>query len=203
MARLLPYKRRQRRANPNSGDPEDARLVQRLSDGDEAALVCVMERYGSAILGFAQRLVGDKHLAEEIYQDTMLKVWQQASQFRMDGHLRAWLFRVARNSAIDYMRKKRPIIEELGPGLPSTRHRPETEAERGWLADRLGEAVMSLPLAYREVIELRYFQQMGYQEVAQVLHIPVGTVKSRVSYALNRLTKLLHELGVDATHLDV
>lgn len=204
MARLLPYERRQQRTpNPSSGCAEDARLVQRLSCGDETALVAIMSRYGAAILAFAIRLVGDKYLAEEICQDTMLKVWQQASSFRMDGHLRAWLFRVARNSAIDYMRKKRPILEELATTLPANGERPESEAEKAWMAGQLGLALMELPVAYREVIDLRYFHQMGYHEISQILQIPVGTVKSRISYALNRLTKILRTKGVDSSLVDL
>lgn len=173
--------------------------MQRLSAGDESALVAIMDRYGAAIMAFSARLVGDRYLAEEITQDTMLKVWQQAGSFRMDGHLRAWLFRVARNNAIDYMRKKRPVMEELGPSMPSNGLRPEREAERTWLAGELGASLVELPLAYREVIVLRYFHQMGYHEISQILQIPVGTVKSRISYALNRLTKILRDKGVDAS----
>lgn len=200
MARLLPYERRQRRTRfPTGGNAEDARLVQRLSAGDDTALVAIMDRYGAAILSFASRMVGDKYLAEEITQDTMLKVWQQAGSFRMDGHLRAWLFRVARNNAIDYMRKKRPVLEELGTSMPATGQRPESEAERTWLSGQLGASLMELPLAYREVIDLRYFHQMGYHEISHILQIPVGTVKSRISYALNRLTKILREKGVDSS----
>lgn len=199
MARLLPFERRPRQRSGPTGDAEDARLVQRLSSGDDTALTSIMDRYGGPLLAFAYRMVGDKHLAEEIFQDTMVKVWQQAGALRMDGHLRAWLFRVARNNAIDYMRKKRPILEELGPGLPATGNRPEQEAELSWLCGQLGSAMAELPLTYREVIDLRYFHQMGYHEISTILGIPVGTVKSRISYALNRLTKILRARGIDAS----
>jgi DNA-directed RNA polymerase specialized sigma24 family protein len=97
---------------------EDSLLIKRLSAGDEEALGTLMDRYGGALLHFAHRLVGDMQLAEEIYQDTMLKAWQQASSFRVDGHLKAWLFRVARNNAIDYMRKKRVTVEEYTAWKP-------------------------------------------------------------------------------------
>ncbi len=202
MARLLSFERRQRYRPCETGDAEDARLVQRLSGGDETALVTIMDRYGGALLAFTLRMVGDKYLAEEICQDTMVKVWQQAGAFRMDGHLRAWLFRVARNNAIDYMRKKRPVLEALGPSMPATGNRPEREAERSWISGELGSAMTDLPVAYREVIELRYFHQLGYHEISTILSIPVGTVKSRISYALNRLTKILQDRGVDASLMD-
>jgi RNA polymerase sigma-70 factor, ECF subfamily len=178
---------------------EDSVLIKRLSAGDEEALGTLMDRYGGALLHFAHRLVGDLQLAEEIYQDTMLKAWQQAASFRLDGHLKAWLFRVARNNAIDYMRKKRLPLEEFTTCLETaaTTFRPEREAERSWLSTEVVEAVSELPPAYREVVDLRFFHQLCYQEIAQVLGIPLGTVKSRLNYAIQRLTKILRERGID------
>ncbi|MDF2629368.1 MAG: polymerase ECF-type sigma factor [Symbiobacteriaceae bacterium] len=178
---------------------EDSVLIKRLSAGDEEALGTLMDRYGGALLHFAHRLVGDLQLAEEIYQDTMLKAWQQAASFRLDGHLKAWLFRVARNNAIDYMRKKRLPLEEFTTCLETaaTTFRPEREAERSWLSAEVVEAMSELPPAYREVVDLRFFHQLCYQEIAQVLGIPLGTVKSRLNYAIQRLTKILRERGID------
>lgn len=183
---------------------EDSVLIRRLSAGDEEALGTLMDRYGGALLHFAHRLVGDMQLAEEIYQDTMLKAWQQASSFRVDGHLKAWLFRVARNNAIDYMRKKRVPVEEFTACLETaaTTFRPEREAERSWLATEVFEAIDELPPAYREVVDLRFFHQLCYQEIAQVLSIPLGTVKSRLNYAIQRLTKILRDRGIDPSLLD-
>ncbi|HEY3367098.1 MAG TPA: sigma-70 family RNA polymerase sigma factor [Symbiobacteriaceae bacterium] len=183
---------------------EDSVLIKRLSAGDEEALGMLMERYGGALLHFAHRLVGDMQLAEEIYQDTMLKAWQQASTFRVDGHLKAWLFRVARNNAIDYMRKKRIPVEEFQACLETaaTTFRPDREAERSWLSAEIFEAVDELPQAYREVIDLRFFHQLCYQEIAEVLLIPLGTVKSRLNYAIQRLTKILRERGIDGEIVD-
>ncbi len=183
---------------------DDSVLIKRLSAGDEEALGTLMDRYGGALLHFAHRLVGDLQLAEEIYQDTMLKAWQQASSFRMDGHLKAWLFRVARNHAIDYMRKKRVPTEEFTVCLETaaTTFRPEREAERAWLSHEVFEAIDELPAAYREVVALRFFHQLCYQEIADVLDIPLGTVKSRLNYAVQRLTKILHDRGIDDSLVD-
>ncbi len=183
---------------------EDSVLIRRLSAGDEEALGTLMDRYGGALLHFAHRLTGDLQLAEEIWQDTMLKAWQQASSFRVDGHLKAWLFRVARNNAIDHMRKKRLPTEEYTVCLETaaTTHRPEREAERSWLSAEVFEAIEELPSAYREVIDLRFFHQLCYQEISQVLGIPLGTVKSRLNYAIQRLTKILRERGIDPSLVD-
>lgn len=187
-----------------SGNIEDTVIINRLALGDEEALGLLMDRYGGQLLHFAHRLVGDMQLAEEIFQDTMLKAWQQAAQFRVDGHLKAWLFRVARNNAIDHMRKKRLPIEEFTSCMETAAltFRPEREAERAWLSSEVYEAIGELPLAYREVIDLRFFHQLCYQEIAQVLEIPLGTVKSRLNYAIQRLTKILHDRGIDPSLLE-
>jgi RNA polymerase sigma-70 factor (ECF subfamily) len=183
---------------------EDSALIKRLSAGDEEALGTLMDRYGGALLHFAHRLVGDMQLAEEIFQDTMLKAWQQASSFRVDGHLKAWLFRVVRNNAIDYMRKRRLPVEEFTICLETaaTTFRPDREVERSWLSAEVFDALDELPEAYREVVDLRFFQQLCYQEISRILDIPLGTVKSRLNYALQRLTKLLRERGIDPTFVD-
>jgi len=198
--RVMPYS-----PKPYAKPPgEDQVLIKRLSAGDEEALGTLMDRYGGALLHFAHRLTGDLQLAEEIWQDTMLKAWQQAASFRVDGHLKAWLFRVARNNAIDHMRKKRLPLEEYTTCVETaaTTFRPEREAERSWLSAEVFEAVDDLPPAYREVVDLRFFHQLCYQEISEVLHIPLGTVKSRLNYAVQRLTKILRERGIDHSLVD-
>jgi RNA polymerase sigma-70 factor (ECF subfamily) len=184
---------------------EDTLLIRRLTAGDEEALGTLMDRYGGALLHFAHRLVGDLHLAEEIYQDTMLKAWQQAGSFRMEGHLKAWLFRVARNNAIDYMRRKRVSTEEYTATLETAdeKSQPEMLLERAWVSAEMMRALDDLPDVYREVIALRFYHQLCYQEIAEIMNIPLGTVKSRLSYALGRLTKILREKGIDPAFLEM
>ena len=191
-------------AEPLLTPGEENRIIRRLSAGDEEALGTLMDRYGGALLHFAHRLVGDMQMAEEICQDTMLKAWQQAGSFRMDGHLKAWLFRVARNNAIDYIRRKRLPMEEFQAAseTPATDQQPELEAERSWLTEAIIDSLDILPEQYREVIDMRFFQDMGYQEIAAVLKIPLGTVKSRLNYALKGLTRVLLERGIGPDLLD-
>lgn len=191
-------------ADPLVAPNEETRMIRRLSAGDEEALGVLMDRYGGALLHFAHRLVGDMQMAEEICQDTMLKAWQQAGSFRMDGHLKAWLFRVARNNAIDYIRRKKLPTEEFQSAhdQASSEQQPEREAEKSWLTDAILDALDALPEQYREVIDMRFFQDMCYQEIAEVLKIPLGTVKSRLNYALKGLTRVLQERGIGPELLD-
>lgn len=175
-----------------AAEEERGAIASRLTAGDEEALGMMMERYGGALLQYAHRLVGDRHAAEEICQDTLFKAWQQGDAFRQDGHLRAWLFRVARNRAIDCLRRRRSVVEELyGACIGLTLAHPEEEAERAWMTEAILEALAELPPQSRVVIELRFFRNMSYREIAERLAIPMGTVKSRLNYGLKGLARIL------------
>lgn len=173
---------------------EDVLLVQRLAAGDETALVDVMQRYGTAILTFVQRLTGDRFAAEEVCQDVFVKLWQQAVELRRDGYLQAWLYRVARNKAIDYNRCATKRTEELSPTLVTTKFLPEEEFERKAAGVWLRSAMKRLPFTYRYTIWLHYFERRTQQEIAALRGIPIGTVKSQVSHALRLLSKWLPQL---------
>lgn len=190
-------------ADPFATPTEETRIIRRLSAGDEEALGVLMDRYGGPLLHFAHRLVGDIHMAEEICQDTMLKAWQQAGTFRMDGHLKAWLFRVARNNAIDHIRRKRLPTEEFQVvyEAPTPDHLPDSEAERAWLSTVVLDALTLIPDQYREVILMRFFQDKCYQEISEILGVPLGTVKSRLNYALKGLAKVLLQRGLGPAEL--
>ncbi|MFB5085057.1 RNA polymerase sigma factor [Symbiobacterium thermophilum] len=175
-----------------AGDEEGRRIVRRLTAGDEEALGMMMESFGGALLQYAHRLVGDRHAAEEICQDALLKAWQQGEEFDQDGHLKAWLFRVARHRAIDCLRRRRSVVVEAFANQPAERAvHPEAEAERAWLTEAILDALAELPPPYQSVIQMRFFHDMGYREIAECLQIPIGTVKSRLNYGLKGLSRIL------------
>lgn len=178
-------------------DAEDAKLVERLCCGDEVALAEVMGKYGYPLLRFIERMVNDTYLAEEIYQDTMLKLWQHAPAMYADGHLRAWLFRVARNKTVDVLRKCRLECESLSDTIPATCGDPDVLAEKNWVYSQLHAAVAQLSIDYSRVIQMRFYEQLTLREIAVALSIPAGTVKSRYHYAVRRLAKLLARMGMD------
>lgn len=170
---------------------------RRASVEDEEALGMMMDRYGGALLHYAHRLVGDMQVAEEICQDTLLKAWQQAHAFQVDAHLKAWLFRVAHNQAIDCIRRRRPVTEEHHTACAGDcAQQPELAAERTWMLDAIVQAMEALPPQYRTVIEMRFFRDMGYREIALALQIPLGTVKSRLNYGLKGLARVLKMRGI-------
>ncbi len=163
---------------------EDPAVLARVADGDAAALADLYERYSGPLFAFLFRLAGDRGTAEEILQDTLLAVWRSAATFRKRSSVSTWLFGVARRQAHNRLRGAPPpqpadpadgANEGAAPG-PG----PEELAVGG---DRVQQALARLPLGQREVVVLAYLNDLGHQEIAEILGIPAGTVKSRLHHA--------------------
>ncbi|WP_043627832.1 RNA polymerase sigma factor [Nonomuraea candida] len=167
----------------------DARVLSRVADGDTAALTELYERYGEPLFAFLLRLAGDRGTAEEILQDTMLAVWRSAGTFQRRSSVSTWLFGVARRQAHNRLRTAAPPqaaepYERADP-LPG----PEELAVGG---DSLEALLARLPPAQRDVAVLHFVVDLAHQDIAEVLGIPVGTVKSRLHLARTRLRESLH-----------
>jgi RNA polymerase sigma-70 factor (ECF subfamily) len=201
MANVIPIKAcgSGRRNNPPPPNSEETELISRLARGDESALQTIMERYGGAIRQYAYRKTGDMQLAEEITQDTLLKVWQHATQERIYGYLKAWLLRVARNNTVDRLRRKRPIMEEFHAELAGNYlafNQPAAEAEDAWIAEEIDSALAELQPIHREVLELIFYHGLHYSEVSAALGVPLGTVKSRRHDAMRALRAIWRRRGL-------
>lgn len=170
----------------------DAAAVARLAGGDAVALRELYDRYGRVVYSFAYRLTNDATLSEECVQDVFLALWRRAADFDPTrAKLTTWLFVVARNRAIELGRQKarRP---ELRDELEPAGHSPDP-ADLVAVADqaqRLAEAFAELPEEQLEVLRLAYFDELSHTEIAEVIGIPLGTVKGRVRLALQRLRSL-------------
>jgi len=175
----------------------------RLRRGDPEVLVSLLERYQHRLYRFLTRMVHDPATAEDLFQQTWLRVAENARKYDASRPLEPWLFSIARNAAIDYLRRMRP--ESLDEPLPSGDTRAEMipgaqpsavdvmmgQQRSSRLADALGE----LTPIYCEVVTLRFEEEMKLEEIAEVLEIPVSTVKTRLRRALDALRgKLAHRL---------
>jgi RNA polymerase sigma factor (sigma-70 family) len=167
----------------------DAAAVARVAGGDAVALRELYDRYGRVVYSFAYRLTGDATLSEECVQDVFVALWRRAADFDPKrARLTTWLFTVARNRAIDLGRQKarRP---ELRDDLETTESAPDT-ADLVAVADesqRLAEAMAELPEEQLAVLRLAYFDGLSHAEIAEMIGIPLGTVKGRMRLALERL----------------
>ncbi len=185
-------------ATPGLDDPE-AELVRRIGAGDRsAALGELYDRYGARLYGLGVRMFGDRGLAEELVQETFLRVWRSAVSFDAGrGSVRAWLFTIARRTAVD-LHRRRPGARERLDAEPPDAGRPDERFDALLLEAAVRDAIETLSPAHRQAIELAYRHELSQAEIAERLALPLGTVKSRTFAALRALREALTEQGFDA-----
>jgi RNA polymerase sigma factor (sigma-70 family) len=172
-----------------------AALMQRVRDAqDRAAFAQIFQHFAPRVKGFLMKSGSDAALAEELAQDVMATVWQKSAQFdAARASLSTWIFTIARNRRIDHFRRaRRPEPQELDWGADA-----EPDQADVYLAAqetrRLTEALASLPEAQRAMIERAYFGDMSHSEIVAQTGLPLGTIKSRIRLALDRLRQTLSE----------
>lgn len=183
----------------HDGASGDAELLRRIGQGDEDAMAAFYREHGRVVFAQVLLVTGDRVLAEEIVQDTMLAVWRGAGSFRGESSVRSWVIAIARRQTRDRLRGRRlRVVDDafladqpgLGPG-------PEVMAlDRAELAE-VRDAIRELAPAHREVLGLAFGSGLSLPEVAGVLEIPVGTVKSRLTAARAALNGILEKKGQD------
>jgi RNA polymerase sigma-70 factor, ECF subfamily len=172
-------------------DLSDADLLVRVAGRDREAFEQLYHRYVRSIFGLALRRLRDRQRAEDAVQETFAAVWRSAGSYRPErGPAAPWLYAVARNAIVDRFRAKADTTGEV-PDLASADPGPHDHAESSFVSWRVHRALEELPLREREVIELAYWSGLSQSEVAEFLHIPLGTVKTRTRSALARLADVL------------
>ncbi len=179
-------------APPIQQDP-DALLVLGMAQGNVHALDELYARRGPGILSFLVAHIGDHALAEEVLQDVMLAAWNNAASFRGESSVRTWLLVIARNRAMNtYRKRKLPLVTlDDAFGVFGQDTGPLEKVERKGNEHRVREAVSQLPLPQREVLVLVFYHQLSGPEIAKVLGINEGTVKSRLHRAKEALRRVL------------
>ncbi len=197
-------------------DCSDEELMLRFRRGETEVFGGLVRRYERELYGYLRRYLGDESLAEDVFQNTFLQVYLKSDQYEAGRPFRPWLYTIATNQAIDSLRRGnrhqvlslQQAAESAGsedlPGLVNALQSRGpgpldalSEQER---RERVRASVDRLPELLRSVLVLAYYQGLKYREIAQILDIPVGTVKSRLHAALARLQELwkqspsLHEV---------
>ncbi len=171
---------------------QDIELVRRIVAHDDAALRELYAAYGQHLFAYALRLTGDHAQAEDVVQDALVAVWRSANSFRGDGRLLAWLLGIVHHTAIKALRRRSiPISDEMEASLPATGPLPEERVQLDEQARRVQLGLQSLSAEHRAVLELVFYQGLSLKETAEVCGCPVGTVKSRLSYARRKLKGVL------------
>jgi len=171
----------------------------RLVDADTEWITAAYAAHGRELYRVAYRSLGDRGLAEEAVQTTYLRAWRAADRFDEQlGSLRTWLFAIARNVIVDLARARnvRPRLA-ADDALSEERRHHDTDVDRLLVSWQIEEALRKLSEDHRVVLVETYYRARPYAEVAAELGVPVGTVKSRVYYALRALRLALDELGWD------
>jgi RNA polymerase sigma-70 factor (ECF subfamily) len=173
--------------------PSDEDLLARVGNGDHPAFEQLYRRYARPVLGLALRRLGDRGRAEEAMQETFSSIWRAASSYRRDrGPAAAWLYAVARNAISDRGRARREPPADP-PDEPSPESGPDERAEQSWLSWQVHRALDDLPPQERKLIELAYWGGLSQSEIATLVGIPLGTVKTRTRSALARLADALED----------
>jgi RNA polymerase sigma-70 factor (ECF subfamily) len=182
-------------------DRTDAQLIDAYIEGDEKAFEELVARYLKIIYGFVYRLTRNESETEDISQETFVKVWKNISKYNSGQSFKTWIFSIARNTAIDWFRKKKPLFfstlagngeeasfeETISDPLPL----PDELFEQKELGARIEKALAQVPFNYRTILVLHLNEGLTFEEIAKVEGRPMNTVKSLYHRGLLVLRQLL------------
>ncbi len=174
--------------------PTDFALLQRMRDGDQVALDTLLKRHWDAVFSYARHLCQDHDSANDIAQRSFIRIWERRREWQPVGEVRAFLFRIARNLALNEQRGQRVRMSEVARNLARRFLRvptPLEELEGLELGQAFERALRSLPARRREVFVLARFHDLTYAEIARVLDISPQTVANQMSAALRHLQSCL------------
>ena len=178
-------------------DQSDEDLMKATQKGDREALGVLVRRYQEQLFAFAVRNLGDREVAGDVFQETFIRVFSRRSTYDSKRKFRPWVYQICLNLCRDHFRKqarKRQEPLEEQREVVDTRPGPDLKLERLQLAERVKDAIHQLPEKQKQVFLLVHYQQLSYPEVAEVLELPLGTVKSRMFHAQKRLAEALEDL---------
>ena len=179
-------------------EAHDHSLVRRMAAGDEAAMHELYAAYGQRLYAYALRLTGDSAQAEDVVQDALVAAWKSARRYRGEGRLIAWLLGIVHHLAVKSLRhRSQPLTDEIEEGLAAGSPTPEQQFESAEQAARLRTGLQRLSPEHRSTLELIFYQGLSLEEAAQVCRVPLGTVKSRLSYARRQLRGILSRQGME------
>ena len=176
----------------------EQRVIEAVLDGDIDRFEDLVRRYQKPIINFIFRMVGNYEDAAELSQDVFIKSYSSLASYDPSYRFSTWLFRIATNRAIDFLRKKRvPVVsmegpdEEYTPQYPADDASPLDELEDDRVRGLLADAIQQLPSDYREVIVLYHVNEVSYEQIATITGLPLGTVKNRIFRARQMMRRIL------------
>jgi RNA polymerase sigma-70 factor, ECF subfamily len=182
-------------------DQDRTTLAQGLRSGNPDILVNLIEQYQHRLFRYLLSLTGNRATAEDIFQQTWLHVWERGHQYRALWKFEVWLFSIARHLVIDLSRRKKAdsldVLMDPDEGTAfepkASEPSPFEEVLAGEANVRMARILMRIPAVYREVLTLRFQEELGLEEIAVIIKVPLSTVKSRVYRGLDALRKEIEE----------
>lgn len=183
-------------------DIQEQNWIAAAQTGDQSAFEQLVRLYEKRVYALTSRMCRNPADAEEAAQEAFLAAWQGLPFFRGDSSFSTWLYRLASNACVDVLRREgrhQPNLslddEDATIDLPDGALSPHDEAERSELRQQIEEGLAALPPDYRQVLILRELHQRSYDEIADILSLDLGTVKSRINRGRKRLRNILLESG--------
>jgi RNA polymerase sigma-70 factor, ECF subfamily len=177
----------------SANDHTECALRSSFASGDTEAFRRLVQTYQGLLLRFATRfLCGNAETAKDVVQEAFLRLWGARETFRMDGNVRGWLLKTTHRLCIDHLRRMHSTVG-IGEAEPDRRPSPAVQAERVLQSEAVRVAIANLPEGQRAVVVLFVYENLSYEEIAQVLEIPMGTVASRKHQAIATLRESLQE----------
>jgi RNA polymerase sigma-70 factor (ECF subfamily) len=176
------------------------RIIESILFGDEDAFAEIVKIYLNMVYNFVYRLVGDRDAAEDIAQETFVKTWKNLKKFDQKRNFKTWIFTIAKNTAFDYLKKKKEIpfsifTDEEGENwlenVSSDEILPDEILERENIAEEFEKILEKIPVHYRVILLLHYKEDFSLHEIAEILGEPYNTIKSRHQGGLKTLKKAL------------
>ena len=176
---------------------DDAGLLARVEAGDKAAMKLLYDRHSDALYRFIKARIGDPFEAADVMQEVFIEIWRAAARFEARASPRTWIFGIARNKAVDRIRRSsRLVLAEPDATLPDEAPGPEFVAEAASDAERVRACVGRLSANHRSAVHLAFYRELSYGEIAEIEGVPVGTVKTRILHAKRLLMHCLAGFGI-------
>lgn len=183
--------------------PADEDLISRFQEGDLYAFEEIVQRYRDPLINFVYHFLGNRVDAEDVVQETFLRVYRNKHLYRRIAKFSTWIYTIASNLAKTELRRRRRrkvfSVSQMGYDhkdydLPDSSRNPEQVVDGDMKEDIIRKEIEDLPVKFREVVVLRDIDEFSYEEISDILSIPIGTVKSRVNRGRLRLQSRLHHL---------
>ncbi len=180
-------------------DNSDATLIDAIAAGDKQALQLLYGRHHVKVYRFALRFVRDESAAEDMVSEVFMDVWRQADRFERRSQVATWLLAIARNKALSTLRRRsnEQLDEEVAEFIEDPSDNPEVTMQKQERASILRSCLEQLSAAHREIIDLVYYHEKTIEEVAEIIAVPVNTVKTRMFYARKRIGEMMAAQGIE------